>query len=114
MNIDFTGKTVVVTGAGHGFGRAISLAFAGRGARLWACDLNAQGLSETKNLCKGACEVRTVDIADRAAVHDFIAAAADGRAVDILSTMPAACAVRSGGRWKRYRKMTGTASSMPM
>jgi 3-oxoacyl-[acyl-carrier protein] reductase len=84
MNIDFSGRTVVVTGAGHGFGRAISLAFAERGARVWACDLNVQGLGETKSLCKGACETRTIDIADRAQVQDFIAAAAVGRAVDIL------------------------------
>lgn len=84
MKIDFSGKTVVVTGAGHGFGRAIAQAFAERGARVWACDLNAQGLSETKKLCPGACEARTLDIADRAAVTSFIAEAAKDRAVDIL------------------------------
>ena len=32
MNLDFSGKTAIVTGAAHGFGRAISLAFAERGA----------------------------------------------------------------------------------
>lgn len=84
MKIDFSGKTVVVTGAGHGFGRAIAMAFAERGARVWACDLNAQGLSETKSLCKGSCETRTLDIADRAAVQGFIAEAAKGGLVDIL------------------------------
>jgi 3-oxoacyl-[acyl-carrier protein] reductase len=84
MKIDFPGKTVVVTGAGHGFGRAISKAFADRSARVWACDLNAQGLDETRALCHGACEVRTLDISDRAAVGTFFAEAAAGRAVDIL------------------------------
>ena len=34
MNQDFSGKTAIVTGAAHGFGRAISLAFAKRGASV--------------------------------------------------------------------------------
>jgi NAD(P)-dependent dehydrogenase (short-subunit alcohol dehydrogenase family) len=33
MKIEFQDKTVVVTGAAHGFGRAIALAFAERGAQ---------------------------------------------------------------------------------
>lgn len=84
MKIAFPDKRVVVTGAGHGFGRAISKAFADRGAHVWACDLNALGLAETRALCHGACEVRRLDVADRIAVQGFIAEAADGHAVDIL------------------------------
>lgn len=84
MKIDFPGKTVVVTGAGHGFGRAISKAFADRGAHVWACDLNAEGLGETRALCQGACEVRTLDISDRAAVGAFFKEAEGGHEVDIL------------------------------
>ena len=39
MKSDFAGRTAIVTGAAHGFGRAISLAFAERGAAVWACDV---------------------------------------------------------------------------
>jgi len=45
---DFSGKTVVVTGAGGGLGRALCLRFAGAGARIVALDHDAavlQGLT---------------------------------------------------------------------
>ena len=76
MNVRFDGRTVVVTGAAHGFGRAISLAFAGRGARVWACDILEDGLRETERLSReagGDCTARRVDVRDRAAVDRFVA-----------------------------------------
>jgi 3-oxoacyl-[acyl-carrier protein] reductase len=84
MKIAFDGQRVIVTGAGHGFGRAISKAFADAGAMVWACDLNAAGLEETKKLCGKTCEVRTLDVSDRAAVTAFVAEAAGGTAIDVL------------------------------
>ncbi|HRW07414.1 MAG TPA: SDR family NAD(P)-dependent oxidoreductase [Caldilineaceae bacterium] len=75
MNIQFSGQTVIVTGAAHGFGRAIALAFAERGAQVWGCDLLADELAETKQLCEdagGQCEVRTVDVSDRSAVFALV------------------------------------------
>ncbi len=88
MNINFDGKTVIVTGAAHGFGRAISLAFASRGASVWACDVIEDELAETRQLCReagGACEIAPVDVRDRAAVFAFVerALATEG-AVQIL------------------------------
>jgi 3-oxoacyl-[acyl-carrier protein] reductase len=88
MNIEFQNKTAIVTGAAHGFGRAISLAFAQRGAQVWACDMLVDELAETQRLCTeagGLCRVRIVDVSDKAGVDAFVAEAADatGR-VDIL------------------------------
>ena len=88
MNLDFSHQTAIVTGAAHGFGRAIALAFAERGATVWACDIIADELSETEQLASGAagsCATRVVDVTDKNAVDGFVAAAigATGRA-DIL------------------------------
>jgi NAD(P)-dependent dehydrogenase (short-subunit alcohol dehydrogenase family) len=47
MQIRFDGKTVVVSGAGHGLGRCIAETFAGLGARVFGCDLAAAELAET-------------------------------------------------------------------
>jgi 3-oxoacyl-[acyl-carrier protein] reductase len=82
VKIEFPGRRVIVTGAGHGFGRAISKAFAEAGAQVWACDLNAAGLQETKALC--GCEVRALDVSDRAAVASFVAEAEGGQTIDVL------------------------------
>jgi 3-oxoacyl-[acyl-carrier protein] reductase len=88
MNLDFSGRTAVVTGAAHGFGRAIAVAFAGRGAHVWACDVLDDELRETEALCRdtaGSCRAVITDVRDRRAVDACVAAAsaASGR-VDIL------------------------------
>lgn len=88
MTAEFDGRTAIVTGAAHGFGRAIALALAGRGADVWACDLLGTELEETARLAAsagGRCTARVVDVGDRAAVGAFVAeaAAASGR-VDVL------------------------------
>ncbi|HEX3926812.1 MAG TPA: SDR family NAD(P)-dependent oxidoreductase, partial [Gemmatimonadales bacterium] len=75
MSIDFTGRTVMVTGAAHGFGRAISLAFAKGGATVWGCDVIADELAETEKLCRaagGVCNVRAVDIRSVDAVRALV------------------------------------------
>jgi 3-oxoacyl-[acyl-carrier protein] reductase len=89
MNIEFPGKTVIVTGGAHGFGRAIAHAFAARGAHTWTCDILAEGLKETAAQASpaagGRIETVQVDVTDRAAVGRFVdrVTQATGR-IDIL------------------------------
>jgi 3-oxoacyl-[acyl-carrier protein] reductase len=49
--MDIGNKTVVVTGAGRGIGRAIALKLAAHGADIALFDLNADDLEETSTLC---------------------------------------------------------------
>jgi 3-oxoacyl-[acyl-carrier protein] reductase len=81
MNIRFDQKTVIVTGAAHGFGRAIAHGFSGLGARVFAWDLVAEELEITRSQAEGHCEVRAVDVTNPDAVQQ---AALEAGQVDIL------------------------------
>ena len=72
MNVQFEGKTVLVTGAAHGFGRAIAGAFAFRGARVFACDVLGKELEETGSQIGTACTPRVVDVVDRKQVESWV------------------------------------------
>ena len=88
MNIDFTGKVAIVTGAAHGFGRAIAIGFAERGASVWACDVLSDELHETHHLCidaSGKCHIETVNVRNRDQVFAFVEKTiASDQTVDIL------------------------------
>lgn len=76
----FTGRRVLVTGAGHGIGRGIARAFAALGAETLGFDINSAGLEETAEGQSGL-SVAQLDVTDAAAVQASVAAF--GRA-DIL------------------------------
>jgi 3-oxoacyl-[acyl-carrier protein] reductase len=88
MTLEFLGTTAIVTGAAHGFGRAIADAFTQKGARVWACDILEEELLETQRICVaagGLCTTRAVDVRDKRAVSAFVAEACAGSGrVDIL------------------------------
>jgi 2-keto-3-deoxy-L-fuconate dehydrogenase len=72
------GKSVFITAAAQGMGRAAALAFAREGAHVLATDVNAKGLSLLKE-----CGIRTrvLDVTDAAAIESAAREAGD---VDVL------------------------------
>jgi 3-oxoacyl-[acyl-carrier protein] reductase len=51
MSMELTGKTVVITGAARGIGRALAEDFAGRGANVALIDINTEMLQDTQAAC---------------------------------------------------------------
>jgi NAD(P)-dependent dehydrogenase (short-subunit alcohol dehydrogenase family) len=81
---DLSGRTVLVTGAGSGIGRATALLAAQRGADLVICDVDEAGLAETEAQASRNgrnVDARRADVADREQMRAF---AEDVGAVDLL------------------------------
>jgi NAD(P)-dependent dehydrogenase (short-subunit alcohol dehydrogenase family) len=76
MSVGFADRTVVVTGAAHGIGRAIALGFAAEGARLAVLDKDAEALAATAEAARAhgrAVLTVTADLLDAAQVVDAFA-----------------------------------------
>ena len=77
----FSGKTIVITGAGSGIGRATALIFAREGANVVCADINEKGVEKTVeqvNAKGGQTLALTIDVTKRAAVDDMVQLAIDG------------------------------------
>lgn len=66
MNNPFSlaGQRILVTGAGSGIGCATAELASTMGATVVLCDINAEALSKTRELCQGETELLCVDLTD--------------------------------------------------
>lgn len=88
MNIDLSGKRVIVTGASRGIGQAIAQAFAAEGARVAICARTEEAVVTAGKALQANAEAviaRAVDVTDSAAVKQFVQEVADSwGGVDVL------------------------------
>jgi NAD(P)-dependent dehydrogenase (short-subunit alcohol dehydrogenase family) len=68
-----TGRTVIVTGANSGIGRAAASAFAGAGARVVLAVRDLDKGAAAAAAMPGETEVRQLDLASQSSVHEFAA-----------------------------------------
>src|SRR5579864_8284313 len=71
----FHGKTIVITGAGSGIGRATALIFAREGANVVCADIDEDGVKKTAEAVtklRAQSLALTIDVTKRAAVEDMI------------------------------------------
>jgi NAD(P)-dependent dehydrogenase (short-subunit alcohol dehydrogenase family) len=66
------GRTALVTGAARGIGRAVAARLAAEGARVTACDVQADRLAATAAELGGEVEPLVADVADHAAMARLI------------------------------------------
>lgn len=88
MRYDFANRVVIVTGAAHGLGRVIALAFGQAGAHVYAVDIAADELAETAAAAQALsahCIPLICDVTDSSAVNDMVecVCAAENR-IDVL------------------------------
>ena len=89
-SFDFSGKLVLVTGAGHGIGRYVAVLFQSLGASVWGCDLSFDDwgapLDGAALASEPLTDERVVDVTEPAEVRSWVAAAerSHGGAVFVL------------------------------
>ena len=102
-NARFEGKTVFITGAGSGIGRATAKRFAAEGAQVFAVDVNADGTAETIatiRLAGGTADGGVCDVAALASVEDAV-----GRMAATFGGIDVVVNAAGVGRFLRFEEL---------
>lgn len=90
---DFHGKLAVITGGGSGMGRALALELTSEGCHVALCDMSAESMAETEELCAAAMPAGTrisshlCDVSDEdqvIAFRDAVMAEHDADQINLL------------------------------
>src|SRR5437763_5096337 len=95
----FTDRVLFITGAGSGLARATAKLFAAEGAKVFAVDVNPDGLAETIlaiRLAGGTAEGGRGDVTDMASVRDAVE-----RAAAVFGGLHVLVDAAGGGRGRR-------------
>jgi meso-butanediol dehydrogenase/(S,S)-butanediol dehydrogenase/diacetyl reductase len=84
----YDGKAAVITGASSGIGRETALRLAAEGARVFAVDINGDGLTETAGMTDGTIVTKVCDISSAAECQSVIAdAVSEFGQLDVLGNI---------------------------
>ena len=101
--------SAIVTGAGSGIGRAVTLALAAAGDRVLAVDRNLESAEETAKLASGTVVAHRSDVSDPDQVAGYLAAALEQHGPPRSSSTTPGSRVCTG-RSRRRRSRTGSRS----
>jgi len=88
MTERFAGKVALVTGAGSGIGRAVTVRLAAEGASVFAVDVDTRGLDDTRTRAGERVSIHQADLADPSTWSPAVAACVDGLGqLDVLGNV---------------------------
>jgi meso-butanediol dehydrogenase/(S,S)-butanediol dehydrogenase/diacetyl reductase len=84
----FAGRVALITGAGSGIGRAVTLRLTGEGATVFAVDIDGERLKETAELASGPVTLHPADLSSPDACRGVVSACvAAHRRLDVIGNI---------------------------